>query len=114
MSLLTQLVSRREFVSHLARIGVTVSAVLPWVKAAAAESPARPASVIKFPAQWSFLLPKGSIILVSDQQLDELTDPDKEIDLSLSSTPNKTTLRRICEQHKAAGTRTGQTHLNNF
>ena len=43
--------------------------------------------MIQFPAQWSFLLPKASIILVSDQQLDELTDPDKEIDLSLSSAP---------------------------
>lgn len=52
------------------------------------------------------MLPKGGIILVSDQQLDELTDPDKEIDLSLSSTPNKTTLRKICEQNKAGGVKT--------
>lgn len=106
MALLTPSLSRREFVSRLAQMGVAVSASLPLVKAVAAESTGRPDPVIRFPAQWSFLLPKGSIILVSDQQLDELTDPDKEIDLSLSSTPNKTTLRRICEQHKAAGTKT--------
>ena len=51
-------------------------------------------------------MPKGGIILVSDQQLEDLQDPDKEVDLSLSPTPNVTTLRKICEGTKASGGRT--------
>ncbi|MBE7501750.1 MAG: hypothetical protein HS113_15890 [Verrucomicrobiales bacterium] len=62
--------------------------------------------VVGFPGPWQFQFPKGAIILVSDQQLEELTDPDREVDLSLSRTPNRTTLRRLCEQQRAAGART--------
>ena len=51
-------------------------------------------------------MPKARIILVSDQQLEDLQDPDKEVDLSLSSTPNLTTLRKVCERAKAQGART--------
>jgi len=104
MSLPTSLFSRREFVSTLAHAGIAVSFAGNALAQPAAG--ARPDLVIQFPAQWSFLLPKASIILVSDQQLDELTNPDKEIDLSLSSTPNKTTLRKLCEQHQASGVKT--------
>lgn len=104
MSLPTQLFSRREFVSCLAQAGIAVSFAGNALAQPAAG--ARPDPVIQFPAQWSFMLPRASIILVSDQQLDELTDPDKEIDLSLSSTPNKTTLRKLCEQHQAGGVKT--------
>ena len=52
------------------------------------------------------MLPKGAIILVSDQQLEDLQDPDKEVDLSMSSTPNLTTLRKICEGARAQGAST--------
>jgi hypothetical protein len=52
------------------------------------------------------MLPKGGIILVSDQQLEDLQDPDKEVDLSMSSAPQLTTLRKICEGAKAQGART--------
>ena len=104
MSLPTQLFSRREFVACLAQAGIAASFAGNALAQPAAG--ARPDLVIQFPAQWSFLLPKGGIILVSDQQLDDLTDPDKEVDLSLSSTPNKTTLRKICEQNKAGGVKT--------
>jgi hypothetical protein len=38
--------------------------------------------------------------------LQDLADPDKEVDLSVSSAPSLTTLRRICEEAKAAGART--------
>ncbi|MCL4179570.1 MAG: hypothetical protein KJ072_17715 [Verrucomicrobia bacterium] len=63
-------------------------------------------AVVGFPGPWQFQLPKGAIILVSDQQLEDLTDPDKEVDLSLSSTPNRTTLRQLCERQRAVGART--------
>src|SRR5439155_16331894 len=65
-----------------------------------------PARALTFPGPWQFLLPKASIILVSDQQLEDLEDPDKPVDSSLSSTPNVTTLRKICEGAKAQGART--------
>src|SRR5664279_1980548 len=52
------------------------------------------------------MVPKGGIILVGDQQLQDLQDPDKEVDLSMSSTPRLTTLRKICEGAKAQGART--------
>jgi hypothetical protein len=112
MSFASPLFSRREFVSTLAQVGLTASLTRPALAQPATS--ARPDPVIKFPAQWSFLLPKGSIILVSDQQLDDLTDPDKETDLSLSSTPNKTTLRKICEQNKAGGVKTMIVAFDNF
>src|SRR5664279_3920869 len=52
------------------------------------------------------MVPKGGIILVGDQQLQDLQDPDKEVDLSMSRTPQLTTLRKICEGAKAQGART--------
>lgn len=71
---------------------------------AAASLPADPA--LGFSGVWAFDLPKRGIILVADSQLEELTDPDKEVNLSLSAEPNFTTLRKICEEAKAAGVRT--------
>lgn len=72
----------------------------------AAEARPLPDAALTFPGPWQFSLPRRSIILVSDQQLEDLQDPDKEIDLSLSATPNLTTLRKICEEAKAARART--------
>jgi len=98
--------SRREFIQRLAQFGITCTVVSPpWGARAAGNASGPPNAVLTFPAQWQFQLPKGAIILVSDQQLDDLTDPDKEIDLSLSSTPNRTSLRRLCEQERARGAR---------
>jgi hypothetical protein len=97
-------VSRREFVGRLASLGIVVSAGLPTLAQTAGAGLPDPA--VLFPAQWSFSFPKGAIILVSDRQLEDLGDPDREIDLSLSSTPDKTTLRRVCEAQKASGART--------
>src|SRR5208337_2795683 len=61
---------------------------------------------LTFPGPWRFMIPKSAIILVSDQQLEDLQDPDKEVDLSVSSAPNATSLRKVCEQAKAQGART--------
>lgn len=96
--------SRREFLARLAQAGVVVSLIPP--AASFAQSPEAAGPVILHSGPWQFHLPKGSIILVSDQQLEDLADPDREIDLSLSATPNRTTLRKLCEQQRAAGSRT--------
>ncbi len=100
--------SRRRFARRLAELGITVNVAGALTRrgAAADVAAAPPDPVLTFPAQWQFQLPKGAIILVSDQQLEDLTDPDKEVDLSLSATPNKTTLRKLCEQQRAGGART--------
>jgi hypothetical protein len=70
------------------------------------ETAALPDPALTFPGPWQFLVPKGWTILVSDQQLDDLQDPDKPVDLSLSKTPEVKTLRQICQQTKASGGRT--------
>ena len=44
-----------------------------------------------------------SIILTSDQQLNDLTDPDKKLDLSTGLTQNIRSLREICEMAKQRG-----------
>lgn len=99
--------SRREFLRSLGRLGVACStAPLLTSKAWADDKPALPDPALKFPGPWQFGLPKGGIILVSDQQLEDLQDPDKPVDLSLSKTPDVKTLRQICEQTKASGGRT--------
>lgn len=106
--------SRRVFLERLTQAGIVVS-TLPTTLTAAettatatttTTTPPAERSVIRFPGPWQFQLPRGAIILVSDQQLEDLTDPDKEVDLSLSATPDRTTLRRRCEQHQAQGART--------
>lgn len=83
-----------------------VRGVLAAADQAAAIAGGNPTALIGFPGPWQFQLPKGALILVSDRQLDDLTDPDREVDLSLSATPNRTTLRKICEQQRDAGART--------
>lgn len=99
--------SRREFLQRLGSLGIVCS-VSPLIagKVLAEDKTALPDPALKFPGPWQFSLHKGGIILVSDQQLEDLQDPDKVVDLSLSQTPNPTTLRKICEQTKAAGGRT--------
>jgi hypothetical protein len=94
------------FFRQLAGLGITVSTLSPTWRAFGAESPALPGQALTFPGPWRFSLPKSSIILVSDQQLEDLQDPDREVDLSMSSTPRLTTLRKVCEQAKAQGSRT--------
>lgn len=104
-------VSRRTFAERVARAGLALAttpalSLSPPLHAAAPAPPVPPGPAVAFPGPWQFQLPKGAIILVSDQQLEDLTDPDKEVDLSLSATPDRTTLRQLCERHRAAGART--------
>jgi hypothetical protein len=99
--------SRRRFLSRLAQLGILCAAPARVLeRSRAAEPSGLPDPVLTFTGPWAFQLPKGGIILVSDQQLEDLQDPDREIDLSLSSTPNRTTLRQVCQQAKASGAKT--------
>jgi hypothetical protein len=95
---------RRDFMGRLVQAGLVYAGV--GYVGRAQEPAAWPSALVSFPGPWAFDLPKSSIILVSDQQLEDLQDPDKEVDLSLSPTPNRTTLRRLCAESKAAGART--------
>jgi hypothetical protein len=61
------------------------------------------ADMVTFPGPWAFQLHKSHIILVTDQELRDLEDPDKAINLSLGHTPDPKSLRQICEAAKAAG-----------
>jgi len=62
--------------------------------------------LVRFPGPWAFHIPRAHIILVSDQQLIDLTDPDREVDIGMTGTPRVTTLRKLCEQARAGGQRT--------
>lgn len=62
--------------------------------------------LVTFPGPWAFLIPRPHIILVSDQELRDLADPDKVLDLSLTFEKHTDSLRSICERAKAAGHRT--------
>lgn len=61
------------------------------------------AQLLQYPGPWSFRLPRAAIILVSDAQLEELTDPDRPVDLSLGATPKVSSLRQVCEDGAARG-----------
>ncbi|MGO8676854.1 MAG: hypothetical protein ACLQVX_13405 [Limisphaerales bacterium] len=98
--------SRREFVHRLASIGVTLSVLPPGQGLFGAEAGQLPAAALTFAGPWQFMVPKSAIILVSDEQLEDLQEQDKEVDLSVSSVPNVTTLRKLCEAAKAQGIRT--------
>jgi hypothetical protein len=62
--------------------------------------------LISYPGAWSFLLGKSGMILVSDQQLEALADPDALLNLSLTRDKQESSLRQVCERAKAAGHRT--------
>ncbi len=98
-----QRLTRRQFTSRLAQIGAVCS-LGPALAAGGTEATTAdlPDPVLVVP---DYQLPKGQIILVSDQQLEDLQEPDKEVDLSLGKTPQITTLRKVCEQAKAGGAR---------
>ncbi|MGC9329235.1 MAG: hypothetical protein ACP5I1_16500, partial [Candidatus Hinthialibacter sp.] len=54
--------------------------------------------LIRYPGPWAFQLGRSGIILVNDQDLEDLTDPDKKIDLSTSYNKRVESLREICER----------------
>jgi hypothetical protein len=62
--------------------------------------------LVSYPGPWAFQIPKSSIILVSDQELEDLADPEKAINLSLGLEPQMESLRQICERANSQGQRT--------
>lgn len=62
--------------------------------------------LVAFPGPWAFQIGRAHIILVSDQELRDLSDPDKVLDLSLTFDKHTASLRQICERAQAAGQRT--------
>lgn len=62
--------------------------------------------LVAFPGPWSFQIGKSGIILVSDRELEALTDPDRKLNLSLTFEKREESLRQICERAQAAGQRT--------
>jgi hypothetical protein len=62
--------------------------------------------LIAYPGPWAFDIGRAHIILVSDQELEALSDPDEVLNLSLTFDKNEASLRQICERAQAAGQRT--------
>ncbi|NLI01458.1 MAG: hypothetical protein GX446_18425 [Chthonomonadales bacterium] len=62
--------------------------------------------LVAYPGPWAFQIPRAHIILVSDQELKDLSDPDKVLDLSLTFDKHQASLRQLCEQARASGQRT--------
>jgi hypothetical protein len=62
--------------------------------------------LIAYPGPWAFDIGRAHIILVSDRELEALSDPDAVLDLSLTFDKHEASLRQICEQAQAAGQRT--------
>ncbi|NLO33137.1 MAG: hypothetical protein GX117_07265 [Candidatus Hydrogenedentes bacterium] len=62
--------------------------------------------LLRYPGPYGFLLNRQHIILVNDEQLRTLTDPDAKVDLSLTYDKRVESLREICERAQAAGQRT--------
>ena len=62
---------------------------------------------IAYPGPWAFELTASVIILVSDAELVRLSsDPDAVLNLALGFEANQQSLRQICEDAQAKGTRT--------
>ncbi|MBQ1454793.1 MAG: hypothetical protein IIZ25_02965 [Thermoguttaceae bacterium] len=101
--------SRRDFflsTGSLCLLGA--SALLAEETPQAADPKAAfPDPVLGFEGVWETYLPRRGIILVADQQLEDLAaDPDREVNLSLNTSAQLTTLRKIREDAKNAGART--------
>ncbi|MCC6491207.1 MAG: hypothetical protein IT364_27205 [Candidatus Hydrogenedentes bacterium] len=62
--------------------------------------------LVNYPGPWAFKLGRPHIILVSDEELEMLSDPDKVFNMSTGLRPHEESLRTICERGKAAGLRT--------
>jgi hypothetical protein len=70
--------------------------------------------LLKFPGQWEFLIPANYVILTSDQQLIDITDPDKKINMSVNVKPNLKSLKDIAKETVALGESTVIIAYDNF
>jgi hypothetical protein len=85
--------------------------VMPWSSAenlAAAKVPENlyKGELVSYPGPWAFMIPRSHIILVNDEQLEALANPDTPVNLSLTFDKREESLRQICERAQAAGQRT--------
>src|SRR6185503_13110473 len=62
--------------------------------------------LLTFPGPWAFQIRREAVILVTDEDLEALTDPDRQIDLTLTYDKRVESLRQICERAKQNGRRT--------
>jgi len=62
--------------------------------------------LVSYPDPWSFLVHRAHIILVSDHELEALSDPDRVLNLTLTFDRHEGSLRQVCERARAAGQRT--------
>ncbi|MFB3825934.1 MAG: hypothetical protein ACE15B_04160 [Bryobacteraceae bacterium] len=80
-----------------------------WLAAAVLASAApAPESIyrgdlVAYPGPWGFQIRGPAIILVTDEELEALSDPDKALNLSTGRAPRMASLRQICERARAAG-----------
>ena len=70
--------------------------------------------LLSYPDQWQFEKRATGIILTSDQQLIDLQDPDKQIELTTRTEPRWGSLRMICEDAKSRGAHTVKLAFDNF
>ncbi len=62
--------------------------------------------LVSYPGPWGFM-PRGHIILVSDQELETLAEnPDQKLNLATSFQPREESLREICERARQRDQRT--------
>ena len=100
---------------HLMKYIVTLAAMVILAFGAYAQEKAMEQSppentyvgeLASFPGPWGFWLGRSCIILVSDEELEALSDPDKAINMALGFDKMEKSLRQVCEEAKAAGNRT--------
>jgi hypothetical protein len=84
---------------------LTLTVVLAALCWGAGENTYR-AELVSYPGPWSFQLGKSGIILVTDEELEALANPDQAINLSLGKEPRTQSLRQVSERAKARGQRT--------
>ncbi len=88
-----------------------LSVLTAWAMDTAPEAERAPEDVyegdlVRYPGPWAFMLPGSHIILVSDEELEKLSDPDAKLNLSLGRQEHIESLREICERARDAGHRT--------
>ena len=70
--------------------------------------------LVSFPSAWAFQLPSSGITLVSDEELEALGDPDRQINMSHGHEVRMASLREVCERAQAAGHRTLRLAFDHF
>ena len=70
--------------------------------------------LLEYPDQWKFEEGTRTIILTSDQQLMDLQNPDKKIELTLRLEPEYGSLREICENASEKGHKTIKLAFDDF